>query len=277
VRRPDAQAEAEGREDRDVGVQHVRLRRRTIVRCLHWAANIALVAAVAALTYVQLPRSPVPVTSPPAHLYGWNPDRLQPTLLVIGDSYAAGQYDPTVTTYPIRVGEQMGWNVVTDASGGTGYLREVTEGLKPGEPVHQALPRRLDGDKVIPHVDYIIIDAGRNDYGLPTSELGSTADDYITKVHSMWPNATTVVMYPSFATGDMASQYPEFAAVLSQAASDVGAYVIDPVGQGWYRDIDLAPLLWKDHVHLNNNGQFYYAGKIVENLKHWFKPWTLLS
>ena len=63
------------------------------------------------------------------------------------------------------------------------------------------------------------------------------------------------------------------AATLHQAASNVGAYLINPIGLGWYHNIDLAPLLWKDHIHLNNAGQEYYANRLVDNLKQWFTPW----
>ena len=46
----------------------------------------------------------------------------------------------------------------------------------------------------------------------------------------------------------------------------VGAQVIDPVAQRWYRDGDVKRLLWKDGVNLSGEGNAYYADKIVENL-----------
>ena len=43
--------------------------------------------------------------------------------------------------------------------------------------------------------------------------------------------------------------------------------MIDPVAQRWYRDVDVKPLLWLDGIHLNGDGETYYADKIIENLK----------
>jgi lysophospholipase L1-like esterase len=240
---------------------------------LQGAAAITLAGAVAATTWAQLPKPPGSIAPAASSIYGWNPTQHQPTLLVIGDSYAAGQYDEAVTTYPSRIGDKMGWHVLTDASGGTGYLKEVTKGLKPREAIHRSLPARLEDDRILPPPDCILIDAGRNDFGQDTQEWGTTATRYVNDVHAMWPNAAIIIAYPSFATPDMAPQYLEFAAALRQAASNVGAYLIDPVGLGWYRNINLAPLLWKDHVHLNDTGQDYYATRMVDNIKQWFVPW----
>ncbi len=42
---------------------------------------------------------------------------------------------------------------------------------------------------------------------------------------------------------------------------------MDPLAQGWYREIDVQPLLWRDGTHLNANGEVYYANKIIKSLK----------
>jgi lysophospholipase L1-like esterase len=240
---------------------------------LQGVAAIALAGAVAAMTWAELPQPSGTIAPAASRIYNWNPTQHQPTLLVIGDSYAQGAYDETVTAYPSRIGEKMGWHILIDASGGTGFIKEVTTGLKPGEPIHRSLPARLKGDRKLPPPEFILIDAGRNDFGQDTEEFATVATRYINDVHAMWPNSAIVIAYPSYATPDIAPQYPEFSATLRQAAGNVGAYLIDPVGLGWYRNINLAPLLWKDHIHLNSPGQDYYADRMVDNLKQWFTPW----
>ena len=188
----------------------------------------------------------------------------KPTLLVVGDSYAGG-VDPRIVNYPQLVADKMGWNLALDAQGGTGFIH----GIDNVSPPHVPFIDRLDQDAATYqyHVDYVLIDGGRNDLGEPPERLAGAADEYIKSVHSHWPNAKIILMLPAYATPGVAANYPAVAEGLRRAAESVGAYVIDPVAQRWYRDVDVKPLLWLDGVHLNGDGETYYADKITENLK----------
>jgi hypothetical protein len=42
---------------------------------------------------------------------------------------------------------------------------------------------------------------------------------------------------------------------------------MDPFAEGWFENIDLAPLLWTDGVHLNGAGAEYYAQEIVDGMR----------
>ena len=95
----------------------------------------------------------------------------------------------------------------------------------------------------------------------------AAADEDIKKVHSDWPNAKFIIMLPAYATPDVPANQPAVAEGLRRAAEGIGAYVIDPVAQRWYRDVDVKPLLWLDGIHLNGDGETYYGDKIIENLK----------
>ena len=75
-----------------------------------------------------------------------------------------------------------------------------------------------------------------------------------------------MIVLPSYVTPVVPSGYPALAEGLRSAAESVGARVIDPVAQQWYRGSDVKRLLWKDGVNLNGDGNAYYAGKIIENL-----------
>lgn len=187
----------------------------------------------------------------------------KPTLLVVGDSFAGGTGDPRFVTYPHLVAERMGWSLALDAQGATGFVNGVADITPP----HVPFIDRLDHDAATYRVDYVLIDGGRNDLGIPPDRVVVAADEYIKKVRSIWPNATIVIMLPAYATREEATNYPALAAGLRRTAESVGAYVIDPVAEGWYRDIDLAPMMWNDGVHLNAEGNEYYADKIIEDLK----------
>jgi lysophospholipase L1-like esterase len=190
------------------------------------------------------------------------PDK--PTLLVVGDSYAGG-VDPRTVNYPQLVADKMGWNLALDAQGGTGFVHGVDD----ASPPHRPFIDRLDRDAATYqyHVDYVLIDGGRNDLGESPERVVAAADEYIKNVHSHWPNAKFIIMLPSYATPDVPANQPAVAEGLRRAAESIGAYVIDPVAQRWYRDVDVKPLLWHDGIHLNGDGETYYADKITENLK----------
>jgi hypothetical protein len=181
----------------------------------------------------------------------------KPTLLVVRDSYAI--------IYPDLVADRMGWSLALDGQDGTGFVRSVDM----HHPERVPFIDRLDGDAASYRVDYVLIDGGRNDLGQPPEPVVAAADEYIRKVRSDWPKAKIIVMLPASATAHETANYPAVADGLRRTAESVGASVIDPVAQGWYRDIDVKPLLWEDGdgTHLNGDGESYYADKIIENLK----------
>jgi lysophospholipase L1-like esterase len=188
----------------------------------------------------------------------------KPTLLLIGDSFAGGTGDPSFLTYPNLVASKEGWNLGLDAQGGTGFLHRLDNATPPGVPFME----RLDRDAAIYRyrVDYVLIDGGRSDLFDPTEPVLAAADEYIKKVRSIWQNAKIIIVLPSYATRDVASNYPVLAQGLRGTAESVGAQVIDPVAQRWYRDGDVKRLLWKDGVNLSGEGNAYYSDKVIENL-----------
>lgn len=217
-------------------------------------------AALLALTVVSLAGHELRSTEPPrsqieahdvAPLVSIKFD-YKPTLLVVRDSFSV--------TYPDLVADRMGWSLALDGQDGTGFVRGDTH-----NPARAPFMDRLDGDAATYHVDYVIIDGGRNDLGESAESVMAAADEYIKRVRSDWPKAKVVIILPT--TPDETANDPEVADGLRRTAESVGAYVIDPVAQGWYRDIDVKPLLWQDGTHFNANGETYHADKIVENLK----------
>jgi hypothetical protein len=179
----------------------------------------------------------------------------KPMLLVVRDSYAV--------TYPELIADRMGWSLALDGQDGTGFVGSVDN----NNPGRVPFIDRLDGDAATYHVDYVLIDGGRSDLGESAEPVVAAADEYVKKVRSDWPKAKIIVMLPTTAGPDENANYPALADGLRRTAESVGAYVIDPVAQGWYRDMDAEPLLWQDGTHLNPDGETYYADKITENLK----------
>ncbi len=188
----------------------------------------------------------------------------KPTMLLVGDSFVGGTGDPNFSSYPALVARKEGWDIAVDAQGGTGFVHRADTAVPPGVPFIDRLA--FDAATYRYRMDYVLIDGGRSDLGEPTETVLAAAGDYLTKVRSDWPNATIVIVLPSYVTPVVPSGYPALAEGLRSAAESVGARVIDPVAQQWYRGSDVKRLLWKDGVNLNGDGNAYYAGKIIENL-----------
>lgn len=187
----------------------------------------------------------------------------KPTMLVVGDSYPGGTGDPRFVTYPFLVSRKMGWNVFLDAQGNTGFVHGFDKVSPPRVPFID----RLGRDVATYHVNYVLIDGGRSDLGDPPEVVVAAAGRYIKDVHSAWPNAKIIVVLPALAMPDVAPNYAAVAEGIRRVAESVGAHVIDPVEQGWFRDSGAKALLWRDGFDLNGDGNIYYADKIIENLK----------
>ena len=189
----------------------------------------------------------------------------KPTLLVAGDSFAAGVGDPNNLTYPYLLAAKMGWNLALDAQGGTGFASGIDSLSPPTVPFIDRLGR--NEATYNHHVEYVLVDGGRSDLGLPPEQTVAAADEYIKKVRSDWPNAKIIIILPNFPTPVVAENYPAVAQGLRSTAESVAAEVIDPKAQHWYSDIDGKTLMWRDGAHLNAKGDTYYADKVSDSLK----------
>lgn len=231
-----------------------------MLRGINVTAVAALASAAVALAFHELrvtqpPRSQLEVhEAAPSVSMKFD---YRPTLLVVRDSYAS--------TYPEIIADRMDATLVLDGQDGTGFVR----GLDLHNPARIPFIDRLDGDAAAYHVDYVLIDGGRNDLDASADSVVAAADEYVKKVRSDWPNAKIAIILPASATPDKTTNhYPAVADGLRRTAERVGAYVLDPVAQGWYRDIDMKPLLSQDGTRLAGDaGETYYADKIIENLK----------
>lgn len=187
----------------------------------------------------------------------------KPTLLIVGDSFAGGTGDPTFRPYPYLLADRLGWGLTVDAEGGTGFVN-VAGGVNSGRV---PFIDRLARDGQLYDVDFVLIDGGRNDLGLPPAEVIPAADEYMKKVRATWPKAKIIVILPSYVAAEEASNYAAVSAGMRDSAEEVNAYVIDPVAEGWYRGKDLHPLFWSDGVHLNAEGNEYYASRIIGSMR----------
>jgi hypothetical protein len=228
------------------------------------AVIAALASTVVALAYFQFHAIDRP-HSPRADWYevaGWaalpslsTMFDYAPTLLAVGDSSAT----------PFLVTDKVGWSLARDIQNGTGFVRGVENASPPRVPFID----RLDQDAANYYVDYVLVNAGRSDLSEPPERVVAAVGDYIKKVHLLWPFAKVIIVLPAPVPSpqDVAPNYPAMAEGIRPTAESLGAFVIDPVAQHWFSDVDMYQLLDENGRRLNYNGEAYIANKIVENLQ----------
>jgi lysophospholipase L1-like esterase len=243
-------------------------KRRPVLRLIAEAAIAALLVAGAAWAGIQashrLPSTDATTATEQPNITGPLIDR-PPVLLVIGDSLAGGVNDPGILKeYPDVLGDKLGMEVTTDAMGARGFLPTYVPAVNATVP---PFIDRLQYDKDHSWADYIVIDGGRNDLGKDPRLVAPSIDHYFTQLRAAYPQAKIVALVPSYISPKLADNYRFLLEGIQFTAQKNGIYVFDPVAEGWYRDVDLDPLLWRDDVHLNAAGAEFYAEKIAADMR----------
>jgi lysophospholipase L1-like esterase len=233
-------------------------------------AVIALFGVVVVLYFKAYDRTPPPETQPMGNAQTADEPffRTSPALLVVSDSLAGAYGDPiNGRNYPQFLAEKMGWDLNVDAVGARGFLESQVKQSCCAPIIVPPVIDRLDDDRALFRADYIVVDVGRNDLGKNPEAVAPAIDEYYTKLREAYPGAKIIALVPTYIYPKAADNYRFLAEYVSAAATKVRAYILDPVAEGWYRDVDLAPLLWTDRVHPNTAGSEYIAERIADGIR----------
>lgn len=237
--------------------------KRFFLRAIVILALLTSVVVVVVCGYRRSPDIRPPIAAQPSQAAPGSVFDAAPTILVIGDSFAAGVADQTVT-YPELVADMLHFRLEKDAIGGRGFFVHERD----GKPI-PAFGESLDFDITNYRPRYVIVDGGRNDLDKPADSVVQAMNAYLTKLRAGYQDATIIVVVPVFVKEEQDNDYRLVANGTRRITADIGGYVIDPLAEGWYTDVDMTPLLWHDGVLPNDLGSKYYAQRIVDDLHQW--------
>lgn len=193
-----------------------------------------------------------------------------PSLLVITDSLGVVTDAVEGKVYPELLGEKLGWNVAADAVPARGYVTTDLNVIG----INRIIPPAIDNLQYVAEhyrADYIVVDLGRNDLGKDPAIVEPAVNDYLTQLRAYYQRATIVVIVPCPVSSSRnpltLGTWPVVAPAIRAVAEKIGAHIFDPLTEGWYQNIDLAPLQVSDHNHLNSAGAEFYAQKIVDGMR----------
>ncbi|RFA13938.1 hypothetical protein B7R22_09885 [Subtercola boreus] len=184
----------------------------------------------------------------------------QPDVLILGDSYTAGEGAENPTDgYAYRVGPALGWHVTVDGVGGTGYVN----------PNHAMgnYRTRLAASGYGDTFDIVLIEGGTNDQGASADGFSAAVDDTLAAFGQRFPSAR-IILLGLFSWEDAIT--PEKSAVnsaLRAAADSHGLEFVDPLTGRWFTASDRATLINPANDHPNAAGYEVMAARLVDDLR----------
>lgn len=181
---------------------------------------LVVVASVAlAVWVVTKPAGPAPSTrdyTPTAEPTPTEPE--ERALLVVGDSWTAGNDDVNAVEWPMRL-DVPNYRVVVNATPGSGYL-VVDRGL--GVRDRGRLERLLD----IYDPDLVLVALGRADISYPVGDVTAEARLALEEMQAGWPDAEIVVFSP-FPPDSPRAETRVLTEALEGLADDLGLPFLD--------------------------------------------------
>ncbi len=177
-----------------------------------------------------------------------NPDLPEPMPFVVflGDSYTQGVGGDGVN-WPELVAATRGWDIANLARGGTGYLTTSDE---------SGCGRSYCGtyieasEEIIGTPRVVFISGGRNDLGIPMTDIAAAAGALIDDLRDRYPSSILVLVSPWQDDDAPPNQFGDLGPALKQVADEHKAIYID-TGQPLDGRSDLVS---KDSIHPNADG-----------------------
>ncbi|WP_083510435.1 SGNH/GDSL hydrolase family protein [Pseudarthrobacter sulfonivorans] len=187
----------------------------------------------------------------------------QPVLLILGDSYTAGDgADQPDQGWAYVVANALGYPTNIDGVGGTGFAWGGGEQDNLAQEYEVRLQEIAANPTFVPNV--LILQGGQND-ALITSpdEIQTATAQTIEAARTLWPGVQVVVLGPS-APHPLAEELQGANSAVRAGAAAAGAPFIDAYEAGWFTGAN-SPGFDFDGAHPNTAGHAHLAEKFLES------------
>jgi lysophospholipase L1-like esterase len=156
--------------------------------------------------------------------------RREPVAAIVGASFTAGVGPGNpVQSWAVRLAQELRWNAVVYGVPGAGYAR----GGRDGTGSMSSLLEAEDLGRLNPEL--VIVQAGHDDEGVPTTIEASRVRAVISQIHATAPHARIALLttFSATADGTRALRATDQAIVAAAGAADPGAVIMDPLADRW--------------------------------------------
>lgn len=201
-------------------------------------------------------------TAPTTTLPSPSTDQGTDSLLVVGDSYAAGEGARSpLTSFAWETGRALRAQTTVDAVSGTGFVN-------PGpSDVDQRYGTRVDAlpDAAL-QVDVVVIEGGLNDRAAPSDEVRAAAEALLRSLTRRAPGTQIVLMGATAPQPASPQDSEEVNAALADAAQTVDVTFIDPVALEWFTPENVAEYVAPDGLHPTQSGHDHLADLLADEI-----------
>jgi lysophospholipase L1-like esterase len=171
--------------------------------------------------------------------------------VVLGDSFSSETPGVDGAPWPEILGQELGWDVITDAPRGSGYLVPGS-----GMTVPDRVQQTLD---LAP--DVVVVAAGVSDLSRPVDDVAAAAEEVVVRLRDGLPEGEVVLLSP-FSDGPAGELTTALTVRLEAVAAEQGVAYVDVT--------DLLPrdqgLLAPDGVHPSEAGHRHVAEAVAVEL-----------
>lgn len=194
----------------------------------------------------------------------------QPVSVWIGDAYTAGAgATSSATGEAFATSAALHWNTDIDAEGSTGFIASGHS----VNPTWKAVPDRLNHDAVTyspPPPSVVVLDAGRNDLGVPPAQLRRAVLKSFRLLAKGFPKSAIVVIAPFVMTSTPTS-YLALRRLERRETKRYGWAFVDPIAERWINKTSAKLVVASDPLFPNQAGYNYIVAHLAPAIEHALK------